>query len=162
MQYEARRVFTSIFIEVDQETVHWCYQSRLEEWKFSIPLASVYPSPVKSISKAKFLRAILLVCLAPLVAGCLQHFFGVYPSVVVAASALALCYALYQFAPQYVGPIEWAAFDTEIPGRQVYLFCGSNAAEFERFVSKLNELVKRDRPQAEMIETEPTQSNTGE
>ena len=93
---------------------------------------------------------------------CLLHFFGVYPSAVVAASALALCYALYQFAPQYVGPIEWAAFDTEIPGRQVYLFCGSNAAEFERFVSKLDELVTQARQQAKLAETEPTQSNTGE
>ncbi|MFG0264342.1 MAG: hypothetical protein ACF8AM_04210 [Rhodopirellula sp. JB055] len=150
MQYEARRVFTSIFIEVDQETVHWRYQNRCEEWKYSIPLTSVYSSPVKAVSKAKFLRAIVLLCVSPILAGAPLYFLSVYPSVVGAASVLAFFYAFYYLAPWYTGPIEWATFETDRPGRPLYLFRGSDAAEFDRFVSKLDEMVQRARQQAEL------------
>lgn len=160
MQYEARRVFTSIFIEVDQETVHWRYQNRFDEWKYSIPLSHVYPSPVKSNSKAKFARAVVLLCLSPIVAGVPLHFLGVYPSVVMVASVLTFFYALYHLAPWYAGPIEWATFETELPGRTLYLFRGSDAAEFKQFVSTLNEMVTQARRQAESGDRHPTLGNT--
>lgn len=137
----------SINVSVDNDVLKWRYGYDGDEWKQSIPLHMMLPKPMISIERGRCWRNIGLTIAVPFaVVGLVQWFqYGAAASIGVGFGALFVL--AYRYSPWFLGPVEWATYDTTLNGKMIYLFRGRDAPAYDEFIEKLEDAIERARNQ---------------
>ena len=135
----------SVDVSVDDDVLNWRYVFDGDEWKQSVPLHMLFPKPLISIDRGRCWRYVGLTCFVPLAVAGLIQWIGLSPYLVIAAGVGAFLPLGYRYSPWFIGPVEWAVFDTTLKDKTVYMFRGVRGSEFDQFVETLGEAVEAAR-----------------
>ncbi|EMI27197.1 hypothetical protein RESH_02204 [Rhodopirellula europaea SH398] len=135
----------SIDVSVDNDVLEWRYGYGGDEWRQSIPLHMMLPKPMMSIERGRCWRKLGLTIFVPLAVAAPVQWLEFSSAATIGAGLGALLTLAYHYSPWFLGPVEWATYDTTLNGKTIFLFRGRDAPAFERFIEKLEEAIERAR-----------------
>jgi len=137
VRFTAKRFPLSIEVTVDANYVRWVYRCWGNEWREQLPLGILVPYPTICVNgNARRLTIGTGIAVALLGTLLLTVFWDPIWLIILECLLLAsgVATAIVSFRRQ---PLEWANFDSFMPGKTIYFFCGKERSDFQQFVEKL-------------------------
>ncbi|GEM_PF-5308812 len=141
--YIARRFPLTIRVTITGDQVHWVYRYWANEWREQLPLDVLIAYPMRFIHGNERpgrigVGGILAVLGIVLLVLAREPWWLAVAAGVLLVIGLAVAIAVW-----WRLPLEWAVFDSILPGKSIYFFCGRDRDEFERFVGEFQSRVPK-------------------